>query len=241
VPGNQVLLFVHGYNMKFNSALLRAAQLGYDLAVPGITACFSWPSSGTYGGYWADEAAWEPSVPALVSFIRRLAELGEEGGHGRVHVLAHSMGNRLVLRAIQQMVWETKAGNPPRTGWPLGHFLLAAPDVDRDVFRLLAPDCRQASSKHTTLYVSRKDQALYLSRWIAAFPRAGFHPPVTILPGMATIDVTHADLSWVGHSYFGEARKLLRDISQIIHFDALPDDARRGLLRVGGGRYWELG
>jgi esterase/lipase superfamily enzyme len=240
-PHNEVLLFVHGYCVNFNSAVLCAAQVGYDLAVPGITACFSWPSRGKYLSYMADEAAWESSVPALVSFIRNLAELSENGRPGRVHILAHSMGNRLVLRALQQLVWETGEGDPPRPGWPLGQVLLTAPDVDRDTFRLLAPYCQRATCRHTNLYVSRKDRAVYLSRWLHGFDRAGLTPPPMVISGIATVDVAHADLSSWGHSYFSQAREVLRDMYQVLHFDALPQDARRRLLHVGGGKYWQLG
>jgi hypothetical protein len=33
---------------------------------------------------------------------------------------------------------------------------------------------------------------------------------------------------------------VLRDMIQVLHYDAAPDDARRGLLKAGGGTYWEL-
>ena len=37
------LLYLHGYNTSFEEAAIRAAQIGFDLKVPGATAFFSWP------------------------------------------------------------------------------------------------------------------------------------------------------------------------------------------------------
>jgi Alpha/beta hydrolase of unknown function (DUF900) len=48
------VIFVHGYNVSFNDAALRAAQIGFDLSIEGTMAFFSWPSQGTIGGYLAD-------------------------------------------------------------------------------------------------------------------------------------------------------------------------------------------
>jgi esterase/lipase superfamily enzyme len=40
------LVFLHGFNVTFADAAIRAAQIGCDLKVPGATAFFSWPSRG---------------------------------------------------------------------------------------------------------------------------------------------------------------------------------------------------
>jgi esterase/lipase superfamily enzyme len=46
VDDRQGLVFLHGYNSSFDEAAIRAAQIGFDLKVPGVTAFFSWPSRG---------------------------------------------------------------------------------------------------------------------------------------------------------------------------------------------------
>jgi esterase/lipase superfamily enzyme len=38
---------VHGYNVSFDDAALRTAQLAYDLTFDCPAAFFSWPSKGT--------------------------------------------------------------------------------------------------------------------------------------------------------------------------------------------------
>jgi esterase/lipase superfamily enzyme len=37
------VVFVHGYNVTFADAALRAAQIGFDLSIKGAMAFFSWP------------------------------------------------------------------------------------------------------------------------------------------------------------------------------------------------------
>ena len=41
---DQILVYLHGYNVSFEDAILRAAQIGFDLKVPGVTAAFCWAS-----------------------------------------------------------------------------------------------------------------------------------------------------------------------------------------------------
>lgn len=80
---------------------------------------------------------------------------------------------------------------------PVGQIFLAAPDVDATVFRNLASAFRTVAQR-TTLYVSSKDQALASSGALHYYPRAGYIPPVTIVPGIDTIEVSDVDISLLG-------------------------------------------
>jgi len=53
----QALFFLHGYNVTFEEAAIRAAQIGFDVKAPGATAFFSWPSRGSVTAYPAHEAS----------------------------------------------------------------------------------------------------------------------------------------------------------------------------------------
>jgi esterase/lipase superfamily enzyme len=48
-------VFTHGYNVSFEEAARRAAQLAFDLNFRGRVVLFSWPSCGSLLGYGADE------------------------------------------------------------------------------------------------------------------------------------------------------------------------------------------
>jgi esterase/lipase superfamily enzyme len=106
------VIFVHGYNVSFENAAVRAAQIGFDLSVKGAMAFFSWPSQGALKGYSAGEATIEASEPFIAEFT---ADFVARNGAEKVHVIAHSMGNRGVLRAINRIANKAQNGCFDRT------------------------------------------------------------------------------------------------------------------------------
>jgi esterase/lipase superfamily enzyme len=229
------LVVIHGYNVSFEAAALRAAQIGFDLQVPGVTAFFSWPSRARLAGYTADEATIQASEKHIARFLLEFTRLS---GADEVHVIAHSMGNRGLLRAVQRIVAE--AGE--EAGVPFGQIFLAAPDEDQEVFAELSAAYRKLA-RRTTLYVSAKDRAVATSMMVHDAPRVGLTPPVAVVPGIDTVEVTNVDVSLLGHGYFAEARDLLHDIHSLLIHDAPP--ARRLGLRPAttpdGRSYWVIG
>ena len=157
-----VLLFVHGFNTTFELCVLRTAQLVHDLRFPGRGVAFSWPSAAAVTGYFHDEKMNEASVEALVQVLHGLVDARERAGKParRIHVISHSMGNRLFLKAVRQFELDTAADSP---GKIFGHVALAAPDVDASTFSALLPSLiRQA--EHVTFYYCQSDRALTASR-----------------------------------------------------------------------------
>jgi esterase/lipase superfamily enzyme len=235
VTERDAVIFVHGYNVSFEEAALRAAQIGFDLSVRGAMAFFAWPSRGLAKRYIADEATIEASEAAITDFI---SDFGERSGAPRVHIIAHSMGNRGVLRAVNRIAIAAQQ----RTGRLFDHIILAAPDVDADTFRQLA-NAYSAVANRTTLYVSRRDRAVGASRWLHDFQRAGLMPPVVVLRGIDTVNVTDVDLTWLGHGYVASARAVLADIHALIK-QGLPPEKRMGLRQSRNERgelYWLIG
>ncbi len=213
------VVFIHGFNVSFEEAAIRAAQIGCDLKVPGVTAFFSWPSKGNPAEYPADEASIEASETAITEFLIRFAK---DSGAQRVHLIAHSMGNRGLLRAMQRM----QANAATVSGVKFGQIFLAAPDLDVDLFRSLATVYPQFSER-TTIYASPGDKAVALSKWLHGAPRVGFTPPVTVAPGIDTVEVPDFDLDALGHSYFSQAAGVLNDMFDLIRHNDAPDDRQR--------------
>jgi esterase/lipase superfamily enzyme len=229
------VVFIHGYNVAFEDAALRAAQLGVDLGIEGAMAFFSWPSKGTFGGYQADQSTIEASEPAITQF---LVDFARKSGADAVHVIAHSMGNRGVLRAVSRIVQDAQQ----RSGVEFANFILAAPDVDAGTFANLAKAYVELG-KRTTLYVSQTDLAVGMSQWLSQYPRVGYAPPVTVLDGIDTINVTNVDVTLLGHGYVADAREVLSDMHALI-FENAPPDQRFGLRpakTAGGQPYWKVG
>jgi esterase/lipase superfamily enzyme len=229
------VVFIHGYRVSFEDAALRTAQIGFDLSIRGVMAFFSWPSLGTVSGYPADEAAIEASEAAIGEY---LLEVLEQSGAKAVHMIAHSMGNRGVLRAIDRIVERAQQRSSQR----FGQIVLAAPDVDADTFRQLCPAYTKLGHR-TTLYVSARDLAIETSHWLHQFPRAGLIPPVVVCNGIDTINVTNADLTMLGHGYVAQAKEVLQDLHSLIFRNAPPAE-RFGLRETAtkdGERFWLIG
>ena len=228
------LVFIHGYNNSFEDAAIRTAQIGIDLGLPeGTAGFFSWPSKGSVIDYPSDEATIEASEGALAAF---LADFSAHNGADRVHVIAHSMGNRGLLRALQRIAADAAAATQVK----FGQIFLAAPDLDRDLFLDLAY-LYPRYSERTTLYASDQDLPVHLSAQLHGSPRAGYFEPVTVAANIDTICVPDFDVDLLGHGYFAEAQALLYDIGGLLKADAAPPRQRmEQFLLQGVHPFWRF-
>lgn len=230
-----LLVFIHGYNVDFESAVQRTAQIAVDLPFDGVPVCYSWPSQASLLGYSVDLNNSEWTTSHLKEF---LLELASQSGATSINVIAHSMGNRAMTGAIQQISWGLEDGSPPM----FDNIVLAAPDVDADRFRRdLAPSMTKVANQ-VTLYASSDDQALIASKQVHGYPRAGESGiNIVVVPGVETIDVSGIDLSLLGHSYYGDNESMLRDLYEVVRA-RLPATQRHWLLprRAGELVYWQL-
>jgi len=195
------LIFVHGYNVSFEDAARRTAQIAYDLGFDGAPMFYSWPSKAQPQSYPVDEASAEWSTLHFKAFLKDVAE---SCGSNIIHIVGHSMGNRLLASALHQLNLE-KFTPPPR----FHQVVLAAPDIDADVLRQLAVAIK-STAERITLYASASDKALVLSRRFHKYPRAGEF--VFPIEGIDMIDASAVDTSLIGHSYYGDNRSVLSDI-----------------------------
>jgi len=227
------LFYLHGFNVSFEEAAIRAAQIGFDLKVPGATAFFSWPSRGNITAYAADAASIEASERAITEF---LIDFTAHCGAEKVHVVAHSMGNRGLLRALQRIA----ATAETRGRVKLGQIFLAAPDVDRDLFLDLA-GLYPEHAERVTLYASSRDLPVYLSSQLHDAPRAGYYTPYTVAPGIDTVAVPNFDVDLLGHSYYAQAEALLHDLYDLMRHGQAPKSRQRLTPAFEeGAAFWRL-
>jgi esterase/lipase superfamily enzyme len=235
IDDQDAVVFIHGFNVDFQEAALRAAQIGFDLQIRGTVAFYSWASRGDVKMYLADEATVELEEAPIADF---LCDMALRTGARRVHVIAHSMGNRAVLRAMHQITQQAER----RSGVRFGQVILAAADVDARKFHELCQAYRELSER-TTLYVSSRDAAVELSRRLHDFPRVGLMPPITTTPGIDTVNAVNADVSLLGHGYVAEARDVISDMHALIRHGTAPRQrfGLRSATTPAGEPYWLIG
>lgn len=228
----EALVFIHGFRTTFEDAALRTAQIGVDLGVaPGGAGFFSWPSKGDVRGYPADEASIEASERAIADF---LIDFAANCGARKVHLIAHSMGNRGLLRALQRIAASAAGGTVK-----FGQIFLAAPDLDRDLFLDLA-HLYPTYSERTTLYASDHDLPVHLSSKLHDAPRAGYFTPYTVAADIDTVCVPDFDVDLLGHGYFAQAEALLYDIGDLMRSNQAPPRQRVAAMVEGDQSFWRI-
>ena len=207
----EAFIYVHGYSVPFADAARRAAQVAFDLDLDvelgGIPLMYSWPSKGTKEGYVADLDA---SIDATESFNFFLDLVSERSDVAKVHIIAHSMGNRLVANALRE---RQLAGRQVRG---LEQLVLAAPDIPAKRFREKFLQVLPSLAQRVTLYVSDHDVALWVSQELRVEePRAG-----QVAGGLLSIAADRFDAinasslpsDFLSHSYYANNDSMLSDI-----------------------------
>jgi esterase/lipase superfamily enzyme len=159
-PGHKVLIFVHGYNTRFEEAVYKFAQIVHDARVDVAPVLFTWPSGGSLVDYVYDR---DSAMYSRDAFETVLQALVNNRNVGSISILAHSMGNYLAVESLRQLAIRDH-GLPAK----IRDVMLASPDIDVDVFRrqIAEIDVRPRMTQFT-LFVSRDDKALGLSSFLA--------------------------------------------------------------------------
>lgn len=203
------LVFVHGFNTSFEAAILRNAQIAWDLQFKGVSVLFSWSSKGQVADYLYDK---DSALFARQSFLQVITRLRDELGIETINVIAHSMGNLVVVDALRESAGSLKPVS-------INELVMASPDVARDMYIAALPDLAKVT-KGMTLYASGADKALKISGDLAAFPRAGGIGPTgpVVFPSLETIDVTAIgdELLGLNHTEFATNRAVMDDLKILL-------------------------
>ena len=159
-PGRRVLIFVHGFNTRFEEAVYRFAQIVHDARVDVAPVLFTWPSGGSVTDYVYDRDSAVYSRDALEVVLQALVD---DPNVDSISILAHSMGNYLAMESLRQMSIRDRGLSPK-----IRDVMLASPDIDIDVFRRqIAEIDAGPRPAQFTLFISRDDRALGLSSFLA--------------------------------------------------------------------------
>jgi esterase/lipase superfamily enzyme len=157
----RVLIFVHGFNNRFDDAVYRFAQIAHDSKAEAVPVLFTWPSRGDVRlrSYTYDRESANYSRDALEELIDQIAAYPHVK---EITILAHSMGNWVTLEALRGRSLRRVARNNTDK---VKQAMLVAPDVDVDVFRATIKRMGPNRPK-MLLFASQDDGALSLSKEI---------------------------------------------------------------------------
>ena len=246
-PG-RALIFVHGFNVSFDNALFRAAQIAYDLNFDGPVFLFSWPSRGEAGAlgsvlairhYPYDRESADEAVQYFVDFLK--GDVAKAGAT-KIDLIAHSMGNKPMLEALERLQNDTAA----RQALKIGEVVMAAPDVEVSRFKQLIK-AAHALGAQLTLYASANDNALRVSQWVwgggkrAGYVASGGFP--VIVPDVDSIDISTAGASPFGlnHDVYVSNPVIFKDLRLLLERGARPPDRRTSAFALSdgsAGKYW---
>ena len=157
VKGRRVVIFVHGFNTRFDDSVFRFAQIIHDSRADVAPILFSWPSRGSIFDYNFDRESTNFSRSDLVYVIRQAVRSRDVS---EITIMAHSMGCWLAVEALRDISLQIGEISPKITA-----VILASPDLDIDVFRKQMTEIGPTRPQFT-IFVSANDRALRLSRLI---------------------------------------------------------------------------
>jgi esterase/lipase superfamily enzyme len=223
-PRRRVLIFVHGFNSTYEESVFRFAQISHDTGVNAAPILFTWPSQGSIFGYLYDRESANFSRDSLEQII---AETANNPDVGEVTLMAHSMGSWLAMEALRQ--YAIRTGKLPDK---LRNVVLAAPDLDVDVFHEQLDEIGSASDR-ITIFTSQDDRALLVSRRLSGgVQRLGTvdltRPEVQAQfqkRGIAVVDLSSIQAGdSLNHTKFAESADVVQAIgSRLIAGDRVTD------------------
>lgn len=243
------ILFVHGFDYTFEDALVGAGLLKQRLSLGGFDRAnmivFTWPSDGKMVpevSYYNDRRDAKDSGQAggrallqLWSFLSKLTK--DEMCRGRIHIVAHSMGNYVLRYAIQALINYVPA--PPPTMFE--QVLLLAADEDYDALELdfkLSPLSHLAKRIH--VYYNPNDIALDISHLTKGNPRRlgsrGPRNSSAIPDSVILVDASNVD-RWTDndrdyHHYYLHSPEMAPDMAQSLQ--GKPEDKIAGRTALPG-------
>lgn len=244
----EVLVYIHGVNNNFERGAGTIANLWHFTGRSSVPIVYTWPAA-TPGlvGYFSDRESSIFSIFHFKQFLKLLADMPEVK---KINVVAHSQGTALTTSGLRELVIaERAAGKDPRKSLKIETLILAAPDLNYEVFgqRFLAERFNEAFDQ-VTIYTTSRDYALGVAQFLMRGVRLG---RVTyddldsiekrVLAGASNIHIVNVE-AVVGrdsHSYFHSNPDVLSDIVISLR-TGLPPGGEERPLEHQQGNFWNL-
>ena len=235
VAQDDILVFIHGYNVTFANAIRQTAQLSYDLRFKGVPLTYSWTTKEEPSQYLKDEASVMYTVPKLVAFLQ---DVIKNKGRAKIHILAHSMGTRALANALKNISFIYQ-GKPQ-----FKNVILVAPDVDVNQFESNLYPSMLKITENITIYSNSKDNALLASKNLHNGKKLGEGGAnISLFKDVVSIDATGVDSNFLGfgHSSLTQKKILVNDLRALVH-KSLPPHQRSDLIKKTKDKlfYWKF-
>ncbi|WP_214226153.1 alpha/beta hydrolase [Pedobacter sp. B4-66] len=183
-------------------------------------------------GYVVDGENSNYSVKNIVMFLK---DVQQKTGAEKIHLIAHSMGNRALTDALMLLHQEEF-----HKTFLFNQIILAAPDIDAQLFlRDIAPKIINCSGR-VTIYASSKDKALKVSKKLHGnLNRVGqITDQILTIKGIDTIDASKVRTDLLGHGYFSSTAPLIQDIFHLTKNNLSPQERNLKKIQTDNGLYW---
>lgn len=206
------LVFVHGFNVRYQDAILRAAQIAYDLKYQGPILLFTWPAGARDGfldetlinkTYQINRDNAQNSIKAFKNYLQKFFV-----NKIPVNLVIHSMGHQVALPALKELGTKNMGSD-----FLVNELILNAPDYEVYNFQETASLVKRIA-KRITLYCSYNDKAMVASSSYNKNNRLG---ACANIDDVDTINVSQIDdkTFGLGHSYYS-SRAVLTDVFQVL-------------------------
>lgn len=201
--GRDILVYVHGFNVSFEDAVVRAAQISFDFGFKGLPLVFTWPSKRKVTAYNYD---WENVNWSTQHIERFLEDVVAQANGRRVHIVAHSMGTKGVLNALRLLAYRGRKDM-------FASVLLCAPDFDAGMFQQQIASEIRPLAKQWVVYQSKRDVALTAS---ASLNTLRLGQPINVADGYEIVDASEVEVTpWSlpeTHSYYATKKVVIDDM-----------------------------
>ena len=233
--GKGAVVMVHGYANTFDGALDGFALAVHRERLPELQllpVMFSWSAVGNPVLYDPDVNAAENSELQLLEVLDLLSGIS---GSAPLNVLAHSHGNKLLVRALTTK----KKGRKDKSHW-LKRIVLSEPDIDRKFLEDRASLLADAADR-IVLYHSKNDRALWVAEVLFDSVRAGrqgVRPEkldADTAKRLEIIDATDVSVGLMRHAPHIESAEVITDLHYL--FLGQPPEERFLLRKVSAARW----
>jgi esterase/lipase superfamily enzyme len=234
---HKLLIYIHGYNTTFAESAYSLAQIAHDSGTDATPVLFSWPSRANPLDYVYDSNSATYSRDDLEFILTRAAT---DPNVSDITVMAHSLGNWLMMESLRQMSIRHGRILPK-----ISNIIMASADLDIGVFEKQLTQIKGPRPR-TTIFAASDDIALGISRQLdGGVDRVGdaIPEPLRYMSVLKRNNIVAINLTKLksgdqfNHDLFSESPQIIRLIgSRLIEDREISgSDLTLGETIVGGG------